>query len=164
MNEQLVPTQTKMIGDPVNLSAPIQANPTLGMNDSLPLMRKQPLALGMNEPLPLIRNQPLALGMNEPKINPIIPLSRGLGQPITALNDPNALYGSAPEIKIDPYRNQMPIVAPKVDNTINNLCPPCPKCGCKVVEGFYGRRCGCGDNNMFMFIALLVVIFYLMKK
>uniref|UniRef100_A0A6C0HF89 Uncharacterized protein n=1 Tax=viral metagenome TaxID=1070528 RepID=A0A6C0HF89_9ZZZZ len=160
MNDQLVSTQTKIIGEPINLSSPIQANPTvstLGMNEPL----------RMNEPLPLRMNEPLPLRMNEPKINPIIPLSRGVGQPITALNDPNALYGSAPEIKIDPYRNQMPIVAPKVDNTINNLCPPCPtcpKCGCKVVEGFYGSRCGCGNNNMLMYIILLVVIFYLMKK
>jgi hypothetical protein len=153
MNDELVSKQTKIIGEPINLSEPIQSNPISSI-------------LGMNEPLPLRMNEPLPLRRNEPKINPIIPpFSRGVTDYRSI--DPNTLYGSATEIKIDPYRNQMPIVAPKVDNTINNLCPPCPtcpKCGCKVVEGFYGSRCGCGNNNMLMYIILLVVIFYLMKK
>jgi hypothetical protein len=162
MNDELVSKQTKIaapvadfglqptiIGEPINLSEPIQSNPISSI-------------LGMNEPLPLGMNEPSPLGMNEPKINPIIPpFSRGVTDYRSI--DPNTLYGSAPEIKIDPYRNQMPIVAPKLDNTITNLCPPCPKCGCQVIEGFYGTKRG-GDNNLFLFIIILIVIFYLMKK
>uniref|UniRef100_A0A6C0HEL5 Uncharacterized protein n=1 Tax=viral metagenome TaxID=1070528 RepID=A0A6C0HEL5_9ZZZZ len=100
----------------------------------------------------------------------------------TEYNNLKKLFFSAQKVLITKQQlNDMcqPLVSQAVDAKVCPTCPTCPTCKtcpvCKkswfglykcsdVTEGFYGGNGLYSDNNMLMYIILLVVIFYLMKK